>query len=393
MLPEVLTDGGFTSAAVVGNWTLDRRYGVSQGFEHFIDDFDFESHEEVEGNWKGGRFLPAFEKRARQITDKSIELLGRIKDQRFFLWLHYMDPHAGYDPPQDYLGTFSDYPEYDHYLAGENSAIPIFRQTYQEGIEDFAHYVNRYDEEIRYTDDCIGEVIAYLKANGLYENCLILFTADHGEYLGEAPDKGNLHFDIVPFFCHGATPFDGEVRVPMIVKLPDGSGGGNRIATPVSTVDILPTLAAAAGVESPAVQGRSFLDAILEPGKVRDRERVIGCLTQGRYFIWQDGYKFVLSFESVKPALVQKMSAGAELGLSVIPDKVNDRETYALFNLNVDRWERNNSAGKEPDHSNRLFIDLVETVVELNARWEKHKSRALKDGETEDALRNMGYVN
>src|SRR5262249_28752696 len=128
-----------------------------------------------------------------------ITWLKKTSGKPFFFWLHLYDPHRPYDPPETYAT------EYAGHL---------------------------YEGEIAYTDHEVGRLIAFLKQRQLYEGALVVFLSDHGESLGEHGEDE-----------HGFVLYDPTIHVPLIVKPPAGSGiRADRVATPVETVAVAPTL-------------------------------------------------------------------------------------------------------------------------------------------------------
>ncbi len=124
-------------------------------------------------------------------------------------------------------------------------------------VSDPEEILERYAREVAYVDRHVGQLIDRLKSRGLYEDSLILFTADHGEGLG----------------CHGhgghvETLYDCMVRVPLIVKPPRASGWtvGQRRSDLAGLVDVLPTVLGVLGVEPrPEMRGRDLLDPATAP--------------------------------------------------------------------------------------------------------------------------------
>ena len=95
-----------------------------------------------------------------------------------------------------------------------------------------------YDAEILFNDECFGELVDFLRSEGLYDDALVIFTSDHGE---EFRDHGQLE--------HGLSLFQEVVQVPLLVKLPGGAHAGSVVRTPASLLDVLPTILDLAGAE------------------------------------------------------------------------------------------------------------------------------------------------
>jgi len=156
---------------------------------------------------------------SRQQSDKAIAFIDKHKDQRWFLWVHYYDPHYEYEK----------HPE-----------VPQF------GDDDVA----RYDNEIRFTDLHIGRVLDALRERGLYDKTVVVITGDHGEGFGEH----GVRF-------HGYHLYGPQTKVPLIVRIPGLPP--RRSTLPAGHVDIMPTLVdLAGGKPDPDMEGRSLVAAV-----------------------------------------------------------------------------------------------------------------------------------
>ncbi|MBW2726178.1 MAG: sulfatase [Deltaproteobacteria bacterium] len=257
-LPEILAEAGIQSAAIVSNWALRRPdpklgdVGIAQGFEHF-DDTMGSSAGLREGH---------FERIADATTDAAISWLeqNRNDTDRFFLWVHYQDPHGPYTPPERFRGLFTS--------EGPGGLLPQLGQT-QQGYRQIPHYQiqngerrpdfyrNRYDEEIRFFDDEVGRLLAWLESHGVYEDSLVVFTADHGESLGEHQY----------WFTHEANLYDEEVRVPLVIRYPKGlpSPSGENL---VGHLDFLPSVLDALGLPEVPARGISLIARSLPSGRI-----------------------------------------------------------------------------------------------------------------------------
>ena len=159
-------------------------------------------------------------------TDAAIEWLDNNGGEApHFLWVHYMDPHGPYTPPKDGPAQF------DH--EGFVPVEPEKLRTYQvqEGVDNALDYVDRYDEEIAYTDQEIGRLLSHYRDEGYYEDAIVMFTVDHGEVMLE---RDTWHFE------HSFHVWDGIMHIPLMVKRPDGRPG--RIDVPVTSTDVAPSL-------------------------------------------------------------------------------------------------------------------------------------------------------
>lgn len=188
---------------------------------------------------------------ARRVTDQAIALIDRLPAGKpFFVWLHYMDPHGPYAPPDRYRELFvgahpSEPVPLDDLPSYQLQPDPITGVT----STDLGFYKTQYDREIRYVDDEIARLLAALDSRRLTEQTLVVVTADHGESLGEHG----------LYFTHGAL-YEPTVRVPLMLHLPGHPAMRGRSSTIVENVDIAPTILDAVGLLSPSnFQGESLL--------------------------------------------------------------------------------------------------------------------------------------
>jgi arylsulfatase A-like enzyme len=236
---EFFKSHGYVTAGITPNPWITKTFGYDQGFDSYQE------------------FIRA---PAGKITEEAIAELSRLKQQRnpFFFYIHYLDPHDPYKPPEKYR-LFTD----------QKSAYPYEEKTQKN--------VNLYDGEIRYMDASLGNLFATLKSQGLYENSVIVIVGDHGEQFKERGDQG-----------HGFKLHNEEVHVPLMIR----SGEPHReIDFTVSTVDVFPTMIDLAGlVVPPAVQGVSLRS------NENSRERV-GVISE---IIRKYNYKAITTFEGDK---------------------------------------------------------------------------------------------
>ena len=201
-------EAGYRTGAFVGAYVLDRRFGLSGGFDTYDD--------KVARDSSGAVQLEA-ERRGNLVADAALAWLGRGGTQPFFAWVHLYDPHAPYDPPQEFLAK------------AEGRA---------------------YDAEVAFADAQVGRLVAWLDANGQRDRTIIAIAGDHGEGLG---DHGEL--------THGMLAYDSTLRVPLVIEPAGGrfdafatSGlqAGGTVASNVSLADLAATLLKLGGVAVPA---------------------------------------------------------------------------------------------------------------------------------------------
>lgn len=211
---EDFRQAGYRTAAFISGFPLDRRFGFDRGFDTYDDRLP-------KGNDR--RRTPYVERLADATTDAVLRWLStpgsaaRPSRSPWFLWVHYYDPHAPYEPPGD--------------LAERYRRTP-------------------YDGEIAFVDRQIGRLLQTLDAAGETTRTIVLVTADHGESLGEHGEG-----------THGIFVYDATLRVPWVMAGP-GIAAGRVSKTVARSIDVLPTLADYAGLpRRNDVEGRSLRPA------------------------------------------------------------------------------------------------------------------------------------
>lgn len=213
-IAEIMQGRGRFTGAITNYRYFDRKRHMDQGFASY-DNTNQRLHRATPG--KGPEETHGSSSRAQ--SDKAIAFVTAHAGAPFFLWVHYYDPHFGYE---------------------RHSGFPDF------GDRD----VDRYDQEIRYTDHHIGRLLSALTHLGIAGRTAIVVTGDHGEGFGE--HGINLH---------GYDLYAAQTRVPLIIHVPGIAP--KRIAMPAGHVDILPTLANLVGARPSAeMMGLSLLGVI-----------------------------------------------------------------------------------------------------------------------------------
>ena len=242
-LQEILNDKNYVTSAVVGNYVLKRKHsGLSPGFDSY-DDRMLET--ELNRN--------LHEKIAGQVNLSAFNWLEENRDKKFFLWLHYQDPHGPYTAPKNLLNSFSH--QNNEYIpidkVPEFQRLPWIEEI--DGKVDAAAYRDNYDAEILYCDKAVGGLLARLRDLGLEDDTMIILTADHGESLGEHDY----------YFGHGKYAYEASSRVPLIVYEPSIIKNPGRIEGQVNLINITPTILDLAEIPIPlGMEGRSLLPMI-----------------------------------------------------------------------------------------------------------------------------------
>jgi arylsulfatase A-like enzyme len=248
-LAELLHEHGWRTGAVVSNSFLSRRSGFEQGFEDYDDELV-----EVKQKWPGP------ERGAQETTVAAIRWLRAHADEPFFLWVHYMDPHAPYLPPSPYDKVFAGEPlgkDRELVMLPPNERVGGIPQNSELGDHrSLQYYIAQYDGEIRYMDEWLGKLLDEVRALKLLEKTLFIVTADHGEGMGE-----HNHY-----FSHQEFVYTTLTHVPLLIRLPGPTRQGQQISIPVGLVDVMPTVLDLLQVRPPdSLANRSLLHPVPRP--------------------------------------------------------------------------------------------------------------------------------
>lgn len=273
----VMKKSGYHTAGIHSNPYLSRYFGFDRGFDYFEDFFS-------DKNLGADRSLPKIQRyieklrtnypamydlivlgkkvfsvitqsifridpkiRGDAINKKAFEWIDSIKGN-FFLWIHYMDVHSPYLPTGIHLSKYaSDLSK--NYIRELNQKVAS--ESPQVSKDDIKNAIDLYDCEISYIDQKIGELINGLRLREIIEDSILIITSDHGE----------AFFEHGSFF-HGQKLFDELLRVPLIIYAPTRIPA-KKITTPVSLMDIAPTIIDLMGIENnDSFQGKSLLPFI-----------------------------------------------------------------------------------------------------------------------------------
>ena len=256
--PERLAEAGYTTGAFTANAFLPSIPGMIAGYQIHAS-----SHPillEDEGLLRQLPFLGALAKawcpplaniRPHNTTidldHYAQAFIRRHRDRPFYLWVHYIDPHAPYDPPES-LRRVKDgpWPFFHPYIGGEQWGIPILGKNFFIEEPDRDYVKSLYEGEVSYVDRFAGRIMDALDSAGVAGDTYLCFTSDHGEELWDHGEWG-----------HGQSLHEELVRVPLLLAGPDIQV--QSVPGPLSAIDLLPTLADLLAVSpSPAWRGRSL---------------------------------------------------------------------------------------------------------------------------------------
>jgi arylsulfatase A-like enzyme/Flp pilus assembly protein TadD len=205
-LAEHLKAAGYATAAFIGGFPLDSRFGLAQGFD--VYDETLEEH--------GSNELFYRERKAEAVLGRSLEWLAG-RPGPWFAWVHLFDPHHPYEPPEPFRSRYKDRP---------------------------------YDGEVAYVDEALKKLVDEIDGRGWGGNTVIVLAADHGESLGEHGED-----------THGFLAYNATLWVPLILRAPGLKPG--RVDQAVGLIDIFPTVCELLGIATPRnLDGLSLLPAV-----------------------------------------------------------------------------------------------------------------------------------
>lgn len=342
-LAEIMRAAGRSTGAFVSGYTLRaNKSGIERGFDLYDG--------RVESTRRDGR----------ETGRLAVEWLeGRQPDEPWFLFLHFYDAHGPYRGDGRYLDLFRSQeagPRLRH--------IPSYQRRQDADGNPLLHlndYVDRYDAEIRYQDEVMGDVLAAIDL----DRTLVMVVSDHGETFNERNKGKNL--------SHATGVPDEQIRIPFVVRSPGVEAASYREV--VETVDILPTVLELMGIESdPAspVEGESLVPLLR--GQRQERLDSLGFSSVWAREPWQDRDRSIETVRSRRWKLV------------FYPGLEEDR--VRLFDLAEDPAETIDVGDEFPEIRDRLLAELEDWRRPDAARAEELD---LTDEDVEN-LKALGYL-
>jgi arylsulfatase A-like enzyme len=294
--------------------------------------------------------------KASTITDNAIDWhRNREHTDPFFMWLHYMDVHYPFTPPESCLTELGITPPSNRQIADLNGRMQEEPDSLTD--EDIETLLQLYLGEIIFVDRQLNRLFDVLDDRDLLSNTAVFIAADHGEAFGE---HGR--------FGHHPYMYDELVHVPMIASVPGYNGG--TITDQVALADIGPTIYDLVDIETPApVQGESF-EPLLAGG---NRENHTAICTAGGGSI--------LATRTPKWKCLWGRDGKFELASG-------DTELYAL---NADPAEKTDVSDDNPEIVDR-FVNQLETYVAEAERTDTNLPSIEEDNKTKQRLEDLGYL-
>jgi arylsulfatase A-like enzyme len=247
-LAEILRSQGFATAAFVQNANAGPAAGLHQGYDAVFD------------HLRGGS--------SAVLGERARAWVSAHRDRNFYLYLHVLDPHGAFDPPAPYDRWYREAAPGTPVEPDPRPDPPWVEAPTLEGRR------LRYDGEIRHNDALLGDFLRALEAQGVLDRTLLVFLADHGEFLGEHD-----------LWEHHPPSYVQVLRVPLVMVHPRELPAGRVLRQPVALLDVVPTILDLAGIDTPGLllAGDSLLPLVRGDGEERFAGRVVLSEESGRY--------------------------------------------------------------------------------------------------------------
>jgi len=358
-LAQTLNMNGFLASAFTGGGFVSSVYGFSKGFD---------SYNEGEGG--------VFKKNSAEIMFQATSnWLEKNKEKDFFLFLHTYQTHNPYSCPAPYSTHFLeddfkwDQIDLYNYLGG----MPGLYRPLPE--KDRENVIGLYDGEILYMDEkMIKPLIEKLKALGLYDQTMIIFTSDHGEEFGEHKGWGHRH-----------SVYEESIKVPLIIKFPGSRYRGKRISSIINLVDIMPTILDWMNIRYPKMEmdGKSLIPLL--SGRER-KDRTFLADIPPNLLNTPLPQRITMNSGQEKMILNRRFSK-EDLDYFSFPPPVNI--PVELFALNNDPLEKTNIAHSMPE----ICDQIIRWINEIYSTAKKQKTSKVKiDDDLRDQLKTLGYI-
>lgn len=320
-LAELLKQKGFRTGAFTGAFVLDSRWGLDQGFDYYFDNFDLTKYKKIS--------LDAVQRRGDEVLQEARRWIEEQSKSQFFAWIHLYDPHTPYDPPEP------------------------FKSLHQ------GRRFGLYDGEIAYVDYLIGEFLDFMQATGLLEKTLIIFTADHGESLGEHKES-----------AHGFFIYDAVLHIPLILRFPQNSDlQGLVISEQGQNIDLMPTILELFNLPFPSmIQGRSLLPLLA--GK---KGKSVPAYSETFYPRYHFGWSELRSIRQGNFKFIQAPR----------PE---------LYDLSLDPKEINNIYAEKKATAERMKRELEKLIKKYSSLEAESAEIANIDHESLIKLQTLGYI-
>ena len=303
-LAERFRNSGYATHALVVNGIIAPHRGFTQGFVQYHLGDKYAPPVSL-GELFATRFRHeplSKDAGTTELTEAAITWLKARKDQDFFLWVHYLDPHLPYDPPVQFVERMNV-----HDTMGLELDISSATRPSMDLFGDAARRVwarSLYDAEVRFVDSEIGKLVGTLEELGIYDDALLVFAGDHGEEFWDHDG-----------FEHGHTLYQELIGVPLIVK-PPGTYAPRVVDDPVAIYDVAPTVLDICGLPPVVAPHAISLKGYIAGTETRANTRPVfsgGTLFRSNFeTVVFDGWKYIRSATTGREELFRLADDPAE---------------------------------------------------------------------------------
>jgi len=356
-IAEFLKYNGYVTCAVLTNPQITEKFGFDQGFDDF---------------YYMGKSKP-LEVSAKKLNQTALNWLSRHEERPYFLYIHYIDVHAPYNPPESYKKMFTkDIPKHRPLWAdGPYRGNPSDEQI------DYTRAV--YTAQIRYWDDEFKKFMKDLDIRNLLQDTVVVVISDHGD---EFYEHGG--------FGHGFTCYEEMLDIPLIMVWPGVIPEGVTREDPAFLIDLFPSLSKMAGLdlEGMPLQGRDlFENGWLDKPGMFSRKRAK-----------EPRVLYTETYRGKVPRCIRRADE------KIIYNEKN--KSYEYYGLDADPLEKNNAYSSENPEIDQLAdtlnyfmaprdkVEYPAPVVEAIAAFEKDDDDSSKTSgeDINKALKSLGYI-
>jgi arylsulfatase A-like enzyme len=337
-LAEYMKNNFYETIAVVSNTYVSKGWGFSQGFDTFNQEYLSNPGDVT----------------SRLVTDKAVGYLKKYGDKPFFLWIHYMDPHAIYIHHPEYGYRDEKLNEIQGDLIESN--LNKIKETLSPSAIQYV--IDTYDEEISFMDDNVGRLIDSIKELGLDKNTVIILTADHGEEFKERAGFG-----------HASSLYNELIHVPLIIYDPsEKTSGGKRVIKNVEVRNIAKTITDSCRLEDSPFGGKSLIR------------------------IAEDGSSDETIYSQQSDASGNSLHKKAAIAGNWKLIENMDRGTFELYSLGKDPREKTNQFSSDKIETEKVRKMLLSALSGFNPERVADSKNANLNNEDIKRLKALGYV-
>lgn len=365
MLTRPLRDRGYQTAAFFSRSDLAGTTGLGRAFD-LADDRTLAPHERLINDlWSTKQGAERWQRRANEVTDAAIDWLEGREPGPFLVLVHYYDPHAHYDPHPPHLGAFKVEPTpFDH----------LDLRAWWGEVDSLGETIARYDEEILTVDAQLGRLVKALQRHHLWDQTLLVFTADHGESLGE---HGAMD--------HGEWLWHQQLHVPLAFRIPGDPGPTpRRVSQMVRLFDVLPTILDLIPGLPLASSGPGIPARSLAPLIHGETLRVESILLETESCPSKPGSTIAIGTDCHPPGVAGKARGLFDGRYKLVVTPTRQGRRIELYDVIADPREADNLAAGRPERVATMLAEL-EAATTMEAQGPVDRG-------TVERLRALGYA-